>query len=330
MALNIWIPGKDFSNLTAKGTTIEIALQTGGWIALDVRSLSKPVEECNFAQLKKDDKVKVNVTVPQLIVGIDYMWQLLPNQATKVSDQYNAIKTMIGTALSFDTSSVMLLNEVAIDQSYLEREVNKLVKAIHDLEMLDLHGSFTSNQQSRAERTPIFVYNRCKEINEGRSYYELRHVKGEDSPADWVTRPGHNVIELQDSNFWRHGPTWLPKKEDWPPSECIVERTPQQLYITPTNEIEESIFLHKNWTRLETIAKTVCYAIYIWKKKTKEKFKPMSKQDKKKFNEEIVEVDLYEVDQEKLLFIKVCRCADKCPSKFNQIMFSYQLSSLLN
>ena len=72
-----------------------------------------------------------------------------------------------------------------------------------------------------------FVVNHIQEIRDSFPATYWSYIPSPDNPADLLTR-GLSAQQLQTSQLWLHGPTWLPSKTQWPlwsPTKALLLQT---------------------------------------------------------------------------------------------------------
>ncbi|XP_072403251.1 uncharacterized protein [Diabrotica undecimpunctata] len=81
--------------------------------------------------------------------------------------------------------------------------------------------------KTEPHRLKTFTSNRVAEVQTLTSSCDWRHVSSKDNPADLVSR-GISPYELEVSNLWWSGPSWLNKSEcDWPQEVKCPENLPE-------------------------------------------------------------------------------------------------------
>ncbi|GFY75037.1 integrase catalytic domain-containing protein [Trichonephila inaurata madagascariensis] len=67
-----------------------------------------------------------------------------------------------------------------------------------------------------SDKFKVFIRNRIQEIHKCSNPSEWSHCPGKEDPGDLISR-GLSVAELENSDFWWQGPSWLrEKKSSWP------------------------------------------------------------------------------------------------------------------
>ncbi|XP_050544329.1 uncharacterized protein LOC126907248 [Daktulosphaira vitifoliae] len=131
----------------------------------------------------------------------------------------------------------------------------------------------TDQQGSRSWKT--FIANRVGEIHDRTAGCEWLYVKGEDNPADVISR-GISASQLAENQRWFCGPEWLTYPEDaWPNNtkpqveEPIPERRIQQVSLISTEVTDDTIL--KRFSRVERLQRVTAYMLRFIKNCKREK-----------------------------------------------------------
>nr|XP_049706052.1 uncharacterized protein LOC126056570 [Helicoverpa armigera] len=109
-----------------------------------------------------------------------------------------------------------------------------------------------------------FVANRVVEIAESVDNNRWFHVSSEDNPADIGSR-GMLIVDLEKSDLWWKGPTWLSETEIILKQECAstdLERKQDKIQANLKIDIEEGLTSQfKEYTNLQELIKAITYCI---------------------------------------------------------------------
>ena len=120
-----------------------------------------------------------------------------------------------------------------------------------------------------------FIANRIQEIKDSFPAEHWGFVPSSDNPADLLTR-GLSIQQLQSSQLWLHGPSWLASEDEWPtwsPNNMVLLQTDDVTDTStncepPTESTQPQQYgLHNviDTTRYSQLTKLLTVTIYVYR-----------------------------------------------------------------